>query len=356
MAGGYGDDRNRDRWRDEDRERSGYSRDREDERGFFERAGDHLRSFFSDDDEDRGQERDYQRDTSWNRNQEMSRRGMHGSSWDRDQNRSQRSSWDNSSSRGQRGDWSGGSSWDQNRGGFSDRDRQGGRGRRDRGGTEYEDNSSFGTMGRGGYGQPSSSWDRDQQRGYAPSGSGSSWTSPSDRDRSRMSGFGGFRDESDFRGQHRRSHPQSWSETNRGENESLGYGEFRGTLGGFGNQTFGSSEHDHYRNWRDREMSKLDRDYEDYCREREQQFNQDFDSWRRNRQSQGQMAASTSADLGSSSNAGVGTTTASVTGSAGSGSAIGSATGTGGSIQSDTSGSTETAGAGSGRSGSRSRS
>lgn len=31
-------------------------------------------------------------------------------------------------------------------------------------------------------------------------------------------------------------------------------------------------------------MSALDQDYEDYCREREQQFHQDFDSWRRNRQ------------------------------------------------------------------------
>jgi len=173
-----------------------------------------------------------------------------------------------------------------------------------------------------------------------------------DRDHSRMGGFGGFRDESDFREQHHRDHAQSWSEANRGENESLGYGEFRGTLGGFGNQTFGSSEHDHYRNWRDREMSKLDRDYDDYCREREQQFNQDFDSWRRNRQSQNPMASSTSPDLGTSSNAGVGTTTASMTGSAGSGSAIGSATGTGGSIQSDTAGSTETAGAGGSRSGS----
>jgi len=357
MARGYGDDRNRDRWRDEDRERSSYGRERDDERGFFERAGDHLRSFFNDDDDDRGPGRDYERDRSWNRNQEMGQSGMHGPSWDRDQNRGQRSSWDNdqsSSSRGQGGGWGGGSTWDQNRAGApSDRDRQRGHGRTSSGGTAYEDSSSFGAMGRGGYGQSSRSWDRDRQRGNGPSTGGGSWTPPGDRDRSR---FGGFRDESDFRGQHHRNHPQSWGEANRGENESLGYGEFRGSLGGFGNQTFGSSEHDHYRNWRDRELAKLDRDYDDYCSEREQQFNQDFDSWRRSRQSQGTMASSTSPDLGTSSNAGVGTTTASMTGSAGSGSAVGSATGTGGSIQSDTSGSAETAGAGGSRSGSRSRS
>jgi len=202
-------------------------------------------------------------------------------------------------------------------------------------------------LGRSGGGD----WDRNQNRSGYGSRAGSG-TSSSERDHSGTRGFGGFRDESDFRGQHRRDHPQSWGEANRGENESLGYGDFSATLGGFGNQTFGSSEHDHYRNWRDREMAKLDRDYDDYCREREQQFNQDFDSWRRNRPTQSQS----NADLGTSSNAGIGTTTASITGTAGSGSAIGSATGTGGSIQSDTTGSTETADAGTSRSGSRSRS
>ena len=57
MAGRYGDDNNRDRWRDEDRERSNWrsggqgTSEREDERGFFERAGEEIRSWFSDDDE-----------------------------------------------------------------------------------------------------------------------------------------------------------------------------------------------------------------------------------------------------------------------------------------------------------------
>ena len=325
MARGYGDDRNRDRWRDDERERSSYGRDRDEDRGFFERAGDQLRSWFGEDDE-RGEGRDYRSDPSWNRNQQMRNNPTQsGSSWDRDQSRSQRSSWE------------------QNRGGISDRDREFG----------------YGRMGRG-YEQSNRSWDREQPRNFGPSRGGGSWPSSSDRDRPRM-GFGGFRDESDFRGRHHRDHPQSWSEANRGENESLGYGEFRGTLGGFGNQTFGSSEHDHYRNWRDREMSKLDRDYDDYCREREQQFNQDFDSWRRNRQSQSPSASSSSSssDFGTASNAGVGTTTASMTGTGGSGSAPGSATGTGGSIQSDSTRQTESADAGSptgGRSGSRSRS
>ena len=47
---------------------------------------------------------------------------------------------------------------------------------------------------------------------------------------------------------------------------------------------FSSHQDDHYRSWRDRQMEALDRDYEDYCREREQQFHSDFDNWRSNRE------------------------------------------------------------------------
>ena len=50
-----------------------------------------------------------------------------------------------------------------------------------------------------------------------------------------------------------------------------------------GQHRYSAHPDDHYRSWRDRHMSELDRDYQDYCREREQQFHQDFDSWRRNR-------------------------------------------------------------------------
>ena len=49
---------------------------------------------------------------------------------------------------------------------------------------------------------------------------------------------------------------------------------------------FGSSQDQHYLSWRDKQMQALDRDYEDYCRERERQFHQDFDSWRASRQAQ----------------------------------------------------------------------
>ena len=50
-----------------------------------------------------------------------------------------------------------------------------------------------------------------------------------------------------------------------------------------GQRRFSANPDDHYRSWRDRHMSELDRDYEDYCRERELQFRRDFETWRRQR-------------------------------------------------------------------------
>jgi hypothetical protein len=50
-----------------------------------------------------------------------------------------------------------------------------------------------------------------------------------------------------------------------------------------GSRRFSSRQDDHYLSWRDKQMDALDRDYADYCREREQQFHHDFDDWRRRR-------------------------------------------------------------------------
>jgi hypothetical protein len=50
-----------------------------------------------------------------------------------------------------------------------------------------------------------------------------------------------------------------------------------------GQHRHSADPHDHYRSWRDRHMNELDRDYADYCRERERAFHQDFDEWRKQR-------------------------------------------------------------------------
>ena len=49
---------------------------------------------------------------------------------------------------------------------------------------------------------------------------------------------------------------------------------------------FRSGQDDHYLSWRDKQMQALDRDYADYCRERERQFHSDFDAWRNQRRGQ----------------------------------------------------------------------
>jgi hypothetical protein len=53
-------------------------------------------------------------------------------------------------------------------------------------------------------------------------------------------------------------------------------------------RNFRSHQDDHYLSWRDRQIDALDRDYADYCREREQQFHSDFDNWRQSRQQRSQ--------------------------------------------------------------------
>jgi hypothetical protein len=61
----------------------------------------------------------------------------------------------------------------------------------------------------------------------------------------------------------------------------------------------------------------------DYCRERQQQFHSDFDSWRRKSLQAESVRCDERAgsDLGAAANASVGTTTSSISGTAGSGSA-----------------------------------
>ena len=48
-------------------------------------------------------------------------------------------------------------------------------------------------------------------------------------------------------------------------------------------RSFRSRVDDHYRSWRDKQIQALDRDYAEYCREREHQFHSDFDAWRSQR-------------------------------------------------------------------------
>jgi len=91
--------------------------------------------------------------------------------------------------------------------------------------------------------------------------------------------------------QYRGSHGDDWSNRDRGSSSS---GRRQSFVGGNdwdrSQRGFRSHQDDHYISWRNRQLEALDRDYDDYCREREQQFHSDFDSWRQNRsQNRGQQ-------------------------------------------------------------------
>ena len=120
-----------------------------------------------------------------------------------------------------------------------------------------------------------------------------SWLGDDDGDRSRREWDHGA---SGVRG-------QDWRGSTQQSGQHVGYNDMSGMMGGFGNQRFASGQDDHYLSWRNRQIEELDRDYRDYCREREQQFRQDFDSWRSSRKGQA-MSEGGSAATGETAKAG----------------------------------------------------
>jgi hypothetical protein len=242
---GYGsDDRYDNRWRDRGGDRGdrggwrGEGRgpggwDRDEDRGFFERAGDQVRSWLGDDEAQRRREMDERR---WEQEQRMSGGRDHDP-------RSGGSGWMGAGWGNQRGE-----SWHRDRpgereGGFSSSvggergQRWGGSG----GGDSYgNDRLTRGSTDFGGYPEPGGRFDRSDSGLVGTAG-------PMGQ---RFSGYGG-RDE-----------------ITRG----------------------GSGDHDpHYSEWRRRQIEDLDRDYEEYRREHQSKFEQEFGGWRQKRASQRQM-------------------------------------------------------------------
>jgi hypothetical protein len=225
----YDNRRDRD-WRgsDYDRpsatDRGGYRRD---ERGFWERAGDEVASWFGDDDAERRR----REDERMNRDRGGYSSGITSGGWSRDR--------------------------DYGRDFDRDRDRYAYRG--------------------SGYGRD---WDRSR-----PSG----WSS-SDRDyRSGRSGYAGYDRDMSYRGGFAgSSNPDYMSPTGPsfGYGGTYGAGNDRGYgSGGFGRDFEGHDRDNdrHYRSWRNQQMDELDRDYDRYNRERQDRFENDFGSWRQNR-------------------------------------------------------------------------
>ena len=243
----------RSRWREDRNEGRG-------DRGFFERAGDELASWFGDEEAERRRRDDRmrdQREDGWGNRERERDHGSYGRDWNRDQFSSDRHWRDREqASRSDRDrDWYETRGLNE-RGGFSDRDYNpswrrelSGPGNRDRGELRERDYRPM----TGDYGRN----EREAGQFFAASGYGRRERAVGDYDRSP--------DE-------RPSSP--W-----------GRDEYRRTSrAGTSDQSDRSRHEDpHYESWRQRHMSDLDRDYDDYRRENQSRFESEFGSWRERR-------------------------------------------------------------------------
>ena len=216
-------ERERGRYQDYDRERG-----RRDERGFFERAGDEISSWFGDEEAERRRRQDERmnRGPGENREGDSDRYTYGGWGGDPDRERSAR----------------GGSSRNRDRERFEEEDR------------------SWRPMNW-------TSSNRDYRSGYPGYGAGS------DRGYG-SSGWGGAFTGSDYE---RRDHDRGGYDRSE---EPWGRDDYRRTsYAGAGRD----SDH-HYQAWRQQQLNELDRDYDEYRRERQERFESDFGTWRQGRQ------------------------------------------------------------------------
>jgi hypothetical protein len=246
-----------------DRPRGG---DRREERGFFERAGDEIASWFGGEEDER-RRRDEERmnrmrDRGWSRDRDYGRDrfvygdwgglggdgerdrydyGGSGRDWDRDRERNRWSEEDRRASRPM--NWTASNS--DYRSGYAgyDRDYSPGGG--------YE--SGYGPARMRGY---------DYTRGYGASDYGAG----SDRGYG-SSGYGGAFTGSDYERDERRP-DSNW------ERDEYRRTSYAGA---------GRDNDRHYQAWRQRQLNDLDRDYEMYNRERQERFESDFGAWRKER-------------------------------------------------------------------------
>jgi len=209
------------------------SASRRQDRGFFERAGDEVASWFGDDDAERRRREDQMRDERDHRSMGRSQDEYRGQRRDREDHRD----------RG-RGDW------------YETR------GLNDRGGFDERDYNPSWRRELSGSGNRERDWDRERDQGYRPMAG--------DYARSEQSSGRSERYNRDF---------------NRSDSP-WGRDEYRETSRAGTSDWSDRSRHEdpHYDNWRQRHMSELDRDYDDYRREHQSRFESDFGSWRARRQ------------------------------------------------------------------------
>ncbi|MDQ3246972.1 MAG: DUF2171 domain-containing protein [Pseudomonadota bacterium] len=207
------------------------------DRGFFERAGEQVRSWFGDDDD-------------------HERGGM-----DRDRSRSHGQGRDE----GDRPGWGPALNWGRDR-----EDRPSGRGSHSemsRGGQRSDRDNDGQGRSHGGFDRAHRN-DEDDRSG-APRGGGSGYR-PMAGDYGRAGGGRGDADQD-----------SQWNRDPYRRSSFVGSTE--------------QSNHDpHYDEWRRRQMDELDRDYHEYRREHQSKFESEFGGWREKRQQKRQMAGQVS--------------------------------------------------------------
>jgi hypothetical protein len=216
------------------------------ERGFFERAGSEIASWFGGDDDDHDERRHRESRGERSHVRGNDREGFRGQgpSFGRDEER-----------------FGGGRSPNREPWGGGDRDRERSdyrprEGDEHRGGGDYRPltgdyGRSEGRFAASGYNRGAQDWSREGGRG--------DWNQERDRDR---------------------EHGRGRSDWDRDE--------YRRTS--FAGSSERSQHHDpHYQSWRQRQVEDLDRDYDEYRREHQSKFESDFGNWRSQRQTKRQM-------------------------------------------------------------------
>jgi hypothetical protein len=268
-------DNRRDRNPDFERsgERGDFRSGRRDDRGFFERAGDEIASWFGDEDAERRRREDermnrsggWNRDNNWTRGRDFDR--GYGRDFDRDRGGFRGSSGDFGRNRWRdedRSRWQQGrSERDYERMGYAGQDHdysaRGGIGGMSNPDYMSPTGPSFGYGGRYGAGTDS---------GYGSGGYGSEY---------RGSEYNRDREQGRHRDRHRDYRPMTGDYAR--SQSPWGRDDYRNT-------TYAGSGREgdrHYHAWRQRQLDELDNDYDRYNRERQERFENDFGSWRQNR-------------------------------------------------------------------------
>ncbi len=252
-------------WRGDNPDRDRYAREGgrphrgqgDDDRGFIDRAGDEVRSWFGDDEAERRRQEDqrrYEREHGYaadrsnsDRNLDRGGRGYFGSDYDRSSDdyprgdHGQDSSFGGAGTYGRPAETWGGSGFggDDNRGRRFDR----------------IDAGSTGTHGAHPMSSPVGGTGYGAGYGIAPGG-----------------GYGGS--SAAYRGSGGQQQQRSGGE--RG----------RAMMGGMAGGSMSGSHDPHYSQWRQRQIEALDRDYDEYRREHQSKFEQEFGGWRQKREGQ----------------------------------------------------------------------